>query len=261
MATPSPRNSIRIARGLYADLLASVADLGAGELCYGLDHDKFYTPDGQGGLAEVGRGTAIATLGQVEDVDLAGLQSGQVLKWNGSAWVPGNDSGAVSSVAGKTGDVTLVVADITDFDASDYATAAQGVKADSAVQPGDLATVATTGSYDDLTDKPAPFDPGTLATVATTGDYDDLINKPAPFDPGTLATVATTGSYDDLTDKPAIPSATSDLTNDSGFITDAGVTQIIAGNNITIDPVGGDGVVTIGSTANSVVISDLPVLP
>lgn len=136
MATPSPRNSIRIARGLYADLLASIADLGIGELCYGIDHDKFYTPDGQGGLAEVGRGTAIATLGQVGDVDLAGLQSGQVLKWNGASWVPGEDSSAVSSVAGKTGDVTLVLADITDFDSSDYATAAQGLLADSALQPG-----------------------------------------------------------------------------------------------------------------------------
>lgn len=34
-----------------------------------------------------------------------------------------------------------------------------------------------------------------------------------------LKTVATTGSYNDLTDKPTIPTATSDLTNDSGFIT------------------------------------------
>lgn len=34
-----------------------------------------------------------------------------------------------------------------------------------------------------------------------------------------LADVATSGSYDDLTDKPSIPSKTSDLTNDSGFIT------------------------------------------
>lgn len=38
-----------------------------------------------------------------------------------------------------------------------------------------------------------------LATVATSGDYDELINKPA------LATVATTGDYDDLIDKPVIP--------------------------------------------------------
>lgn len=35
------------------------------------------------------------------------------------------------------------------------ATSAQGAKADSAVQPGDLADVATSGSYDDLSNKPA----------------------------------------------------------------------------------------------------------
>ena len=34
-----------------------------------------------------------------------------------------------------------------------------------------------------------------------------------------LATVATSGSYDDLTDKPSIPTNTSELTNDSGFVT------------------------------------------
>ena len=40
-----------------------------------------------------------------------------------------------------------------------------------------------------------------LATVATSGDYDDLIDKPS------LAAVATTGDYDDLTNKPTIPAA------------------------------------------------------
>jgi len=38
--------------------------------------------------------------------------------------------------------------------ASDYATAAQGAKADTAIQSADLATVATTGSYNDLSNKP-----------------------------------------------------------------------------------------------------------
>jgi len=38
--------------------------------------------------------------------------------------------------------------------ATAYATAAQGALADSATQPSDLATVATSGSYDDLSDKP-----------------------------------------------------------------------------------------------------------
>jgi len=39
--------------------------------------------------------------------------------------------------------------------ASDYATAAQGALADSAVQPGDLAAVATSGAYGDLTGTPS----------------------------------------------------------------------------------------------------------
>lgn len=57
---------------------------------------------------------------------------------------------------------------------SDYATASQGALADSAIQPDDLATVATTGSYDDLSNKPTI--PTTLdsltdvvITSATTG--------------------------------------------------------------------------------------------
>jgi hypothetical protein len=53
-----------------------------------------------------------------------------------------------------------------------------------------LATVATSGSYADLTNRPTLF----------SGSYVDLTNKP------TFATVATSGSYADLTNKPTIPS-------------------------------------------------------
>lgn len=84
-----------------------------------------------------------------------------------------------------------------------------------AVQPEDLATVATTGDYDDLIDKPE------LATVALTGDYDDLIDTPDLSiyeEKADLATVAETGDYNDLINTPYIPTKTSDLTNDSGFI-------------------------------------------
>lgn len=48
-----------------------------------------------------------------------------------------------------------------------------------------------------------------LSEVALTGDYDDLIDKPELF----------SGDYNDLTNKPTIPTKTSDLNNDSGFIT------------------------------------------
>jgi hypothetical protein len=51
---------------------------------------------------------------------------------------------------------------------TDYATAAQGTLADSAVQPGDLATVATTGAYSDLSGTPTL---GTAASANTT-DFD-----------------------------------------------------------------------------------------
>jgi hypothetical protein len=48
-------------------------------------------------------------------------------------------------------------------------------------------------------------------TDSTSDSY--IKNKPS------LATVATTGSYTDLSNTPSIPTATSDLTNDSGYIT------------------------------------------
>ena len=79
-----------------------------------------------------------------------------------------------------------------------------------------LATVATSGSYNDLSDKPTIpsaqvnsdwnassgvqqiLNKPTLATVATSGSYSDLSNTP------NLATVATTGSYNDLSNTPSL---------------------------------------------------------
>jgi hypothetical protein len=53
--------------------------------------------------------------------------------------------------------------------ASDYATAAQGAKADTAIQSADLATVATTGSYNDLSNKPTvPTNLDSLTDVVIT---------------------------------------------------------------------------------------------
>lgn len=49
-------------------------------------------------------------------------------------------------------------------------------------------------------------------------NYSDIAGTP------TLATVATSGAYSDLSGKPTIPTATSGLTNDSGFITGAAPT-------------------------------------
>ena len=126
--------------------------------------------------------------------------------------------------ASLTGTPTLGSAAATA--STDYATAAQGATADSAVQPGDLATVATSGLYSDLTGTPTLF----------SGAYADLTGKPtlgsaaatdstayataaqgatadSAVQPGDLSTVATTGAYSDLTGKPALFSgAYADLT-------------------------------------------------
>lgn len=66
-----------------------------------------------------------------------------------------------------------------------------------------LATVATSGSYTDLSNKPTiPADTNDLTNGAGFITASDIEGK---ADSADLATVATSGSYDDLTDKPTIP--------------------------------------------------------
>lgn len=125
-----------------------------------------------------------------------------------------------------------------------------------------LATVATSGSYADLTNKPSiptvPTDvsaftndagyaiAANLATVASSGAYADLTGKPTiPTVPtvvsaftndagyalaSSLATVATTGSYNDLSNQPTIPTVptvVSAFTNDASYQTLAQVNSAI----------------------------------
>jgi hypothetical protein len=46
MPTPSTRTPVRIARGTYSDLNASIADLDEGEICYATDENKVYVVEG-----------------------------------------------------------------------------------------------------------------------------------------------------------------------------------------------------------------------
>lgn len=74
-----------------------------------------------------------------------------------------------------------------------------------AIQIGDALTTGTGGNIaaaDTLTDQlNAKANSSDLAAVATSGAYSDLSGKP------TLATVATSGSYNDLSNKPTLGSA------------------------------------------------------
>lgn len=87
-----------------------------------------------------------------------------------------------------------------------FATAAQGALADTAVQPADLATVATSGAYADLTGTP------TLGTAAASSAADFATAAQGALadtalQPADVATVATTGAYADLSGAPTLGTA------------------------------------------------------
>jgi hypothetical protein len=113
--------------------------------------------------------------------------------------------------------ITNIQQDITDLQTSidGLATVASTGSYDDLTDLPSLSEVATSGSYNDLSDTPPAVDPQIQSdwTQSNTAALDFIKNKPQLFsgsyddltDAPTLATVATSGSYDDLTDKPTIP--------------------------------------------------------
>lgn len=136
---------------------------------------------------------------------------------------------------------------------SDLATIQSGAAAGAtAVQPGDLATVATSGDYDDLLNKPSiPAAPGTLQTdltaaqstsasealsgaiklhkVSKTGDYGDLNNKP------TIPAAQVNSDWDavsgvaQILNKPTIPSAPGTLNTDNSTAQTTSSSEALSG--------------------------------
>ena len=123
--------------------------------------------------------SGLPTLGTAAALDV-GTTALKVVQLDASARLPAVDgslltnlpSAPVTSVAGRTGAITLSASDISG-----------------------LATVATSGAYADLSGTPS------LATVATSGAYADLSGTPS------LATVATSGDYNDLSNLPTLGTA------------------------------------------------------
>lgn len=170
---------------------------------------------------------------------------------------------------------------------SDLSTIRSGAAAGAtAIQPSDLATVATTGDYDDLTDKPdlsIYAESSNLATVATTGSYDDLADKPTIpaaqvnsdwnassgvseiLNKPTLSTVATTGDYNDLVNKPSIPSAqvNSDWNSTSGVseILNKPTLATVATSGAYSDLSGTPTLATVATSGSYADLSNKPNIP
>ena len=107
------------------------------------------------------------------------------------------------------------IAEIPTFDPTNYYTKSQlytktetnGFLAQKA-NTSSLATVATSGSYNDLLNKPTIPDVSNYYTKSETYNQTEVNNLlSAKADTSSLSTVATTGDYDDLINKPTIPAA------------------------------------------------------
>lgn len=277
MPVPSYRVPVRIARGTYANLSTNLGSLEEGEIVYANDENALYVVEGGiltkssadlgissvGDLGDVDTSTTAPTDGQVLTWDNAASQwepanvaasladltdtsitipaTGEVLRYNGSAWVDAQLD--YSDLSGTPTLGTAAAANIADF-----ATAAQGATADSAVQPTDsistLADVTVT----------APSNGQALvwngsawvnSTVSTVGSIDDLTDvdtsTTAPTDGQVLTYVAANSQWEPTTPAPG------------------GVTSIIAGSGISVDQATGD--VTVSATGSAGVANNSLIAP
>lgn len=153
------------------------------------------------------------------------------------------------------GDIHVTAAEKATWNAkqdaiSDLSTIRSGAAAGAtAVQPGDLATVATTGAYSDLTGTPtvdqtydassANAQSGVAVASAISGKQDTISDLSTirsgaaagatAVQPGDLATVATTGAYSDLSGTPTVDQTYSAASTNAQ--SGVAVAQAVAGVN------------------------------
>ena len=203
------------------------------------------------------------------------------LKLNGTAFYPKVGIDSIVNAAGQASAVDTVVTENSSnlvtsgavYDAIQEGGGSETVVWDDITNKPDFKTVATSGSYSDLTNKPIiPTKTSQLTNDSSfvndyqlSGKQDKLtsgtniktINNQSILGSGNIdiqgggsesvawgditgkpdfKAVATSGSYDDLTNKPVIPTKTSELTNDSGFVNDYQLSgkqdKLVSGTNI-----------------------------
>ena len=142
----------------------------------------------------------------------------------------------VSELANDSGFINKDVANLTNYTMS-----------------GDYAKVATSGSYNDLSNKPTI--PSATSDITNdsgfiTNKVSDLVNYTKSAD---LSAVATSGKYSDLSGVPTIPTKTSQLTNDSGYI-DKGVSNLMNYTKST-------SLAAVATSGDYADLSNKPVIP
>ena len=203
MPLSSPRYIIKPLRGTYAALLANVADIQDGEICYAIDQDQHYQNESgtlvavaatkaQGALAD----SAVQPGDNVSDltndagylpVNLTGVATNDLIQFNGAEWV--NTAAPAADITGNSID------DLADVDTSTAApTLDQAlVWNNTNWVPGDVATLDAVRL--DAEDKTFGYTNGDLTSVngtevqiAITYNQDGTVNTVAKTSNGTTVT-------------------------------------------------------------------------
>ena len=101
---------ILIRRDTAANWTSTNPTLLAGEFGYETDTNKIKIGSGSTAWNSLGyfTGTEATTLGNLSDVTITSVSTGQVLKWNGSAWVNSTDNaGTTITSIDDIGDVSV----------------------------------------------------------------------------------------------------------------------------------------------------------
>lgn len=142
---PTSTGGAAIARGMGVPSITSATD--GDVVTYDGTDIVWAAPTGGGG-------GGATTLDGLTDVNTSGVADGQALVYD-----TGTSSWSVGSIPSTPADIGA-------------ATAAQGTLADSAVQPGDLAAVATSGAYGDIVGRPTTAaDLGAVPTTRTVAGH------------------------------------------------------------------------------------------
>jgi hypothetical protein len=178
--------------------------------------------------------SAIANLGLPSHVKITGGSNGYVLKTDGTgnlSWTSQQLASTTwTSLTGKPTFATVATSgdynDLSNKPAGGATTTyvdnkiANVTYANLSGKPT-LATVATSGAYNDLTNLPS------LSAVALSGNYNDLANKPSiPSIAGLASTTYVDNkianvTYANISGTPTLPTHTSNLINNSGYITNS----------------------------------------
>jgi len=271
---------IVIKNSTVAGKVPAAGDLSNAELAINLADQKLYSKDAAGTVFEIGGGSG--NIGTGPNPPGTDNETGDLwwdgdflLVWNGGEW---ETIGPVTSVNGETGDVVLDLKDLNDVDidiagpsdgdvitwsGTEWVNAAAPAADISGSSINDLNDVDTTGVDDGdiLVWNEAANEWQSTAQGTVPENTSDLTNDGADGINPFITEADVTNILDGTGGGEAYLQSgdnVSELVNDAGYITDAGVTKLVAGPNITLDPADGEGEVTISAAdAPDLAINDL----